>query len=57
MKLSYDLLANVAYLRFHEKLGPVTTLRLSDLVNIDLAVDGTIYGIELLDANEQLSEI
>ncbi|NWG31635.1 MAG: DUF2283 domain-containing protein [Rhodocyclaceae bacterium] len=56
MKLSYDPLANVAYLRFHEKRGPVTTLQLSDSVNVDLAADGTIYGIELLNANEQLSE-
>jgi len=56
MKLSYDPLANAAYLRFHEKRGEVTTIRLSDSVNIDLAADGTIYGIELLNANEQLNE-
>ena len=56
MKLSYDPLVNAAYLRFHEKRGEVTTLRLSDSVNVDLAADGTIYGIELLNANEQLNE-
>jgi uncharacterized protein YuzE len=27
---------------------------LSDEVNVDLAADGTVYGIELLDANAQL---
>ena len=56
MKLSYDPLANIAYLRFHERRGAVTTLKLSDSVNVDLAADGTIYGIELLNANEQLNE-
>ena len=56
MKLSYDPKANVAYLRFHEKQGAVTTLRISDEVNIDIAPDGTIYGIELLNANAQLGE-
>lgn len=56
MKLSYDPLANIAYLRFHEKRGTVTTLKVSDSVNVDMAADGTIYGIELLNANEQLGE-
>ena len=56
MKLSYDSKANIAYVRFHEKRGTVTTLKISDEVNIDLAADGSIYGIELLNANEQLTE-
>ena len=30
------------------------TLHISDELNIDMAPDGTIYGIELLNANEQL---
>lgn len=42
---------NVAYLRFHEKTGQVTTIRVSDDMNIGIALDGT----ELLNANEQLS--
>jgi uncharacterized protein YuzE len=56
MKLSYDVKANIAYLRFHESHGTVTTLKISDEVNIDLAADGSIYGIELLNANQQLAE-
>ncbi len=56
MKLSYDPKYNIAYLRFHEKRGTVTTLTISDGVNIDVAADGTVYGIELLNANEQLAE-
>ena len=56
MKLSYDAKANIAYMRFHEKRGTVATLKIGDEVNIDIAADGTIYGIELLNANEQLAD-
>lgn len=56
MKLGYDRKANVAHLRFHEKRGTVTTLKISDEMNIDVAPDGTVYGIELLNASEQLAE-
>ena len=42
MKLSYDPKYNVAYMRFHEKLGPVTTIKISDDMNIDIAPDGTV---------------
>ena len=56
MKLSYDAKANIAYLRFHEKRGTVNTLMISDELNIDIAPDGTLYGIELLNANAQLKE-
>lgn len=54
MKLSYDPRYNVAYLRFHEKTETVTTIHVSDEMNVDIGPDGTIYGIELLNANEQL---
>ena len=30
------------------------TIRVSDALNVDIAPDGTVYGIELLNANEQL---
>ena len=56
MKLTYDAQHNVAYLRLHEKTGQVTTVKVSDEVNIDMAPNGTVYGIELLNANEQLAE-
>ena len=56
MKLSYDPKYNVAYIRLQEKTGQVTTLKISDEINVDLAPDGTVYGIELLNANEQLGE-
>ena len=54
MKLSYDQKHNVAYLRLHEKTDQVTTIKVSDEMNIDIAPDGTVYGIELLNAKEQL---
>jgi len=54
MKLTYDPRHNVAYLRLHEKTAPVETIRISDELNVDIAPDGTVYGIELLNANEQL---
>jgi uncharacterized protein YuzE len=54
MKLTYDPRYNIAYLRLHEKAGQVETIRVGDQLNVDIAPDGTIYGIELLNANEQL---
>ncbi len=54
MKLTYDPRYNIAYLRLHEKKTEVETIKISDEINIDIASDGTIYGIELLNANEQL---
>jgi uncharacterized protein YuzE len=54
MKLTYDPRYNVAYLRLHEKTAQVETIHVSDELNVDIAPDGTVYGIELLNANEQL---
>jgi uncharacterized protein YuzE len=54
MKLTYDPRLNVAYIRLREKSGQVETICVSKELNVDLAPDGTIYGIELLNANEQL---
>jgi uncharacterized protein YuzE len=55
MKFTYDPRYNVAYLRFHEKTAEVEAIRISDELVVDLAPDGTVYGIELLNAREQLS--
>jgi uncharacterized protein YuzE len=54
MKLTYDPRYNIAYLRLHEKTTQVETVRVSEELNVDLTPDGTVYGIELLNANEQL---
>ena len=54
MTITYDLGHDLAYVR----LGPpgplVETVRVSDDVNVDVAPDGTVYGIELLHATVQL---
>jgi uncharacterized protein YuzE len=52
--LTYDPQRNVAYLRFQDKRTDVETIRISDSLNVDLSPDGTVYGFELLNANEQL---
>lgn len=55
MRLTYDPRYNIAYIRFKEKpVEGVETIQISDELIIDMAPDGTVYGIELLNANEQL---
>lgn len=54
MKLTYDPKYNVAYLMLAEKTAQVETLGLSDDLNVDIGPNGSIYGIEFLNANEQL---
>ncbi|MGB7296191.1 MAG: DUF2283 domain-containing protein, partial [Candidatus Aminicenantales bacterium] len=43
-----------AYIRFRQKSKGVETRQISSEINIDIAPDGKIYGIELLNAKEQL---
>ena len=45
----------MAYIHLKEKTAEVETVHISEELNIDLAPDGTVYGIELLNANEQLT--
>ena len=54
MQLTYDPSCNIAYIRLRKKSAKVTTLVVSDELNIDIGADGKVYGIELLNANEQL---
>lgn len=54
MDMTYDPEINMACIRLRRKTAKVTTISVSDELNIDLAADGRIYGIELLNANEQL---
>ncbi|MBA7606317.1 hypothetical protein ES703_13465 [subsurface metagenome] len=54
MKFTYDPRYNVAYIRFHEKKGNIESIHVSYELVVDMAPDGTIYGLELLNANEQL---
>jgi len=50
MKFTYDPRYNIAYIRFREKRTDVDTVRISDELIVDMAADGTLYGIELLNA-------
>ena len=54
MRLTYDPDFNIAYIRFRPKRAKVTTVVVSDELNVDVGPDGCVYGIELLNANEQL---
>lgn len=56
MKLTYDPKHNVAYIRLKEATAQVDTIRVREELNVDLAPDGTVYGIELLNANRQLAD-
>lgn len=55
MQLTYDRARNIAYLRLRPEGAEVDTIRVSDEMNVDIAPDGSFYGIEPLNANEQLA--
>ncbi len=55
MKITFDPKHNVAYIRLKDATAQVDTIRVSEELNVDLAPDGTVYGIELLNANRQLA--
>ena len=54
MDITYDPRYNIAYIRFRQKGRGVETRQISSEINIDISADGKIYGIELLNAKEQL---
>ncbi len=56
MRVTHDPVWNLAYVRFqlHDLTESLQTLVFTDL-NVDLAADGSVYGVEFLDAARQLS--
>ena len=54
MQLTYDTRHDIAYLRLNEKTADVETIQVNEEFNIDITPDGTVYGIELLNANQQV---
>lgn len=56
MKITYDPKFNIAYVAIKSKPEVVNSIKLSDDLVVDMAPDGTIYGFELLNANEQLQQ-
>ena len=55
MKLTYDLRHDIAYLRICAKPATVETVHVSDELNVEVALDGTVCGIEFLKAKQQLT--
>jgi len=56
MTLVYDPQSNIAYIKLREKTATVNSVKVSEEVVIDLSEDSAIYGIELLNAKEQLQD-
>ncbi|MFM9840546.1 MAG: DUF2283 domain-containing protein [Cyclobacteriaceae bacterium] len=54
MQVEYDIKYNIGYIKFKEKPEKVTSLKISEELVVDMASDGTIYGIELLNLKDQL---
>ncbi len=55
MEIRHDPRYNIAYISFRNKAEhQVQSLKISETVILDISSGGEIYGIELLNANEQL---
>ena len=54
MKITYDKEVDAVYIGL-SRLKPEGVIELADGINIDVTSDGTIVGIELLDASQKLS--
>ena len=54
MKLTYDPKANAAYIRLREKQGDIETIEVTGDFLVDIDETGTVCGIELLNASDQL---
>lgn len=54
MKITYDPQVDAAYIRFKKGRFQVTTQRLTEDVAVNFAPDGSIVGIEILDASKYL---
>ena len=55
MKLSFDPDANIAYIRIRERQGTVETIEITSDFLVDIDETGAVCGIELMNANEQLT--
>lgn len=54
MKISYDPKVDAAYIRLKEGKFEVITQRLTEEIAINYAPDGSVVGIEILDASKYL---
>ena len=55
MQFSYDPRYNIAYIGFHDQQTEVESIKISDELVVEMTPDGKIFGIELLNATEQLA--
>lgn len=54
MKITYDPTVDAAYIRLKEGKYEVTTHRLTEEIAINYAPNGSVVGIEILDASKYL---
>lgn len=54
MKITYDPKVDAAYIRLKEGHFQVTTQRLSEDIAVNYASDGSVVGIEILDAKKYI---
>jgi len=54
MNISYDSRYNIAYLRLAKKTKNVNSIKIGEEIIVDIGKDGTLYGLEFLNANKQL---
>jgi uncharacterized protein YuzE len=54
MRISVNRKLNVAYVHLQDRPNTVESKQLSKDLVLDVGPDGTVYGIELLNAREQL---
>ncbi len=54
MQIKYHPRHNVAYIYLQDRPTTVNTVELSENLLMDVGEDGTVYGLELLNAREQL---
>jgi uncharacterized protein YuzE len=55
VRLTFDPDFNIAYIHLRPRRQNVTTVAVSAELNVDVGPDGRAYGIEFLNANEQLA--
>lgn len=54
MNITCDPRYNIGYIRLNKKSSEVQSIPVGRNVNVDIDSEGNVYGIELLDVNEQL---
>jgi uncharacterized protein YuzE len=56
MKISYDSKVDAAYIRLKKGRFQVTTQRITEDIALNYAPDGSVVGIEILDASKYILE-